>query len=106
MAEASIIYWRDIPTQIVAGKGRKAIKRQLADRFMVAVDKAAMNANASDTDAYLAEWRKAPHPLDNNPDTAQAVENLALQFEEDYPSSRLADIARNNGHARDASESE
>ncbi len=98
MAEANIIYWRDIPTQIVAGKGRKAIKRQLANRFMVAVDKAAMNGNASDTDAYLVEWRKAPHPLDDNLATAEAVESLALKFEEDYSNSRLADIARNNGH--------
>ena len=104
MTEVNIIYWRDIPTQIVAGKGRKAIKRQLADRFMVAVDKAAMNGDASDTDAYLAEWRKAPHPLDDNSDTAEAVENLALQFEADYPNSRLADIARNNGHTPNTSD--
>lgn len=101
MAQANVIYWRDIPTQIVAGKGRKAIKRQLTDRFMVAVDKAAMNGGASDTDAYLAEWRKAPHALDDHPDTAQAVENLAQLFEDDYPTSRLADLARNNGHAPD-----
>ncbi|VAW22457.1 hypothetical protein MNBD_ALPHA11-2092, partial [hydrothermal vent metagenome] len=26
MSNASIIWWRDIPTQIISGKGRKATK--------------------------------------------------------------------------------
>ncbi len=59
MSNASIIWWRDIPTQIISGKGRKATKVQLDQRFTVAVDRAAMVAGATDTDAYLEDWRKS-----------------------------------------------
>ena len=100
MSEATIIYWRDIPTQIVFGRGRKAIKHQLSDRFMVAVDKAAMNAGRADTDAYLAEWRKSPHPVENE-DPKSAVQQLADFLETSYPTSRLADLARNGGSEAD-----
>ena len=58
MSDATIIYWRDIPTQVVVGGGRRGFKRMLADRFMVAVDKAAKAAGCTDEDAYLAEWRR------------------------------------------------
>ncbi|MCF6302973.1 MAG: virulence factor [Devosiaceae bacterium] len=97
MSKATIIYWRDIPTQIVVGRGRKAIKHQLSDRFMVAVDKAAMTAGKVDTDSYLADWRKAPHKLETE-NIDIAIKQLAVELEAQYPTSRLADIARNGGH--------
>lgn len=97
MSAATIIYWRDIPTQIVVGRGRKAIKHQLSDRFMVAVDKAAMTAGKVDTEAYLADWRKAPHSFDTD-DTNTAITQLAEELEANYPTSRLAELARNGGN--------
>ncbi|VAW22349.1 hypothetical protein MNBD_ALPHA12-267 [hydrothermal vent metagenome] len=104
MSEINIIYWRDIPTQIVMGKGRKAIKRQLANRFMVAVDKAAMNDGVTDTDAYLADWHKVCRPASGNDETADEtaiVEQLALLMEAEYPAVRLAEIAANMGRTTD-----
>ena len=97
MHEVTIIHWRDIPTQIVLGKGRKAIKHQLSNRFMVAVDKAAMNAGASDTDAYLEGWRKIARAV-AGPNDKQAVAQLAAELEQQYPASRLAQLARNGGN--------
>ena len=35
------------------------VKRMLADRFQEAIDMAAMRGGASDTDSYLADWRRA-----------------------------------------------
>ena len=60
MADVIVVYWRDIPAQIIVGKGRKASKVQLPERFEQAIDRAAMKIGAEDTDSYLAEWRKAP----------------------------------------------
>ena len=59
MPEITIVYWRDIPAQVIVGKGRRGAKVQLSERFEQAIDRAAMKAGARDTDAYLAEWRKA-----------------------------------------------
>jgi len=93
-----VIYWRDIPTQVTFGKGRKAIKRPLADRFLVAVDKAAMASGAEDTDSYLEEWRRTSIEIgDEVP--AEAVERIAIELEEQFPTKTLADIARNGGHS-------
>ena len=29
----TVVYWRDIPAQVLAGKGRTAIRHPLPDRF-------------------------------------------------------------------------
>ena len=63
MAHLVIVYWRDIPAQVIAetGRGRKrqSAKVELPERFAVAIDRAAMRGGARDTEAYLAAWRRA-----------------------------------------------
>ena len=59
MPDVTIVYWRDIPAQVIVGKGRRGAKKQLPERFEQAIDRAAMKIGAADTDSYLAEWRKA-----------------------------------------------
>lgn len=95
MSEASIIYWRDIPTQVTMGSGRRALKRMLADRFMVAVDKAAMASGASDTASYLQEWRKEKVTLEDEGE--MALEQLVTRLENEFSAKRLAELARQGG---------
>lgn len=83
MAELTIVYWRDIPAQIIVKKGRQAAKRELPVRFAEAIDHAAMRSGARDTDAYLAEWRKSDpvqvsDDLDAEADRATADLDLAI----------------------------
>ena len=59
MPEVTIVFWRDIPAQVIVGKGRRGAKVQLTERFEQAIDRCAMKVGAKDADAYLAEWRKA-----------------------------------------------
>lgn len=92
----TIIYWRDIPTQLSFGKGRKAKKRPLADRFMVAVDKAAMLSGASDDDSYLEEWRREEIEIGDEAPEA-AMERIAGELEAQYPTKILAQLAQNGG---------
>ena len=58
MAKLITIYWRDIPSQIVAKSGRRSAKVRLANRFQDAIDRAAMRAGKGSSDAYLSEWRR------------------------------------------------
>ena len=58
MVEVVVVYWRDIPAQVIIGKGRKAKKKQLSERFEKAIDRCAMKAGATGTDSYLRDWRK------------------------------------------------
>ena len=59
MPDVTIVYWRDIPAQVIVGKGRTGAKVKLTERFEQAIDRCAMKIGAKDADAYLAEWRKA-----------------------------------------------
>jgi hypothetical protein len=73
MAEVTVVYWRDIPAQVIVGKGRRGSKVQLTERFEQAIDRCAMKVGARDTDSYLAEWRKAPvAEIEGEPDTIAA----------------------------------
>ena len=58
MSTLSVVYWRDIPAQVIAKAGRRSAKRMLPERFEKAIDQAAMHAGLRDTDAYLAQWRR------------------------------------------------
>lgn len=98
MPDVTIVYWRDIPAQIIVGKGRGGAKKQLAERFEQAIDRAAMKIGAQDTDAYLAEWRKAtPYPMAGEP--ADIVVAEALRIEKEYDQTRIKALIANDGWA-------
>lgn len=98
MPDVTIVYWRDIPAQVIVGKGRRGSKRQLEERFEQAIDRAAMKVNAKDTDAYLAEWRKAdPYQVEGEPDAIAEAE--ALRLESEYTQSRIKALIENDGWA-------
>src|SRR6478672_6668971 len=88
MADLIIVYWRDIPAQIIVRKGRQNAKRELSLRFTEAIDMAAMRTGASETDAYLAEWRKA-EPVPVGDDLEAEAERAAADIEQRYPKERL-----------------
>lgn len=96
MAEITIVYWRDIPAQIIAGKGRRGVKKPLPERFEQAIDRCAMKIGAKDSDAYLAEWRKAPEGERPGDDTAAAEAELARIVAE-YDAARITALIANNG---------
>ncbi len=98
MPEVTIVYWRDIPAQVIVGRGRGGAKVQLTERFEQAIDRAAMKAGARDTDSYLAEWRKAaPYEVAGDPQTIAAAE--AARIEAAYDAAHLRRLIDNDGRA-------
>ena len=98
MPEVTIVYWRDIPAQVIVGKGRKGSKRQLDVRFEQAIDRAAMKGGMDGTDDYLVEWRKAaPYEVEGEP--ADIAESEALRIEAEYDQDRLKVLIGNDGWA-------
>ena len=96
MAQLTIVYWRDIPAQVIVKAGRQAAKRQLSERFETAIDRAAMKAKLRDTDSYLAEWRRAAPETCGDELEAEA-EAAAERLERDYPEDRLARLVATGG---------
>ena len=96
MPEVTIVYWRDIPAQVIVGKGRAASKVQLPERFEQAIDRCAMKIGAKDADAYLAEWRKVPMGEREGDDTAAADAEVA-RILEDYGQEKILALIANDG---------
>lgn len=98
MVDVTIVYWRDIPAQVIVGKGRRGAKKQLPERFEQAIDRAAMKTGAAETDAYLAEWRKAaPYQVEGDP--TEVVETEAARLDTEYDQARIKQLIDNDGWA-------
>ncbi len=98
MPDVTIVYWRDIPAQVIVGKGRSGSKVQLPERFEQAIDRCAMKIGAKDADAYLAEWRKAvPYPVEGEPAEIAAAE--AARLDAEYDTDRLKALIQAEGRA-------
>ena len=99
MPDVTVVFWRDIPAQVIVGKGRRGSKVQLAERFEQAIDRCAMKIGAKDADDYLAEWRKAdPYEVEGEPDAVAAAE--AARLEAEYDTERLKTLINAEGWAK------
>jgi hypothetical protein len=96
MADRIIVYWRDIPAQVIVKKGRQTAKRELSLRFTEAIDMCAMRTGASETDDYLAEWRKAD-PVVVSDDLEAEADKAAAELEAAYDKERLATLVKAGG---------
>jgi len=96
LAKLTIVYWRDIPAQVIVAAGRKNAKRQLTSRFPEAIDRAAMRAGAHGSDAYLADWRRGePSPCGDDIETE--AEAAILRLAAEYDDERLGRLVRAGG---------
>tara|TARA_B100001057_G_scaffold347961_1_gene349282 strand:- start:66 stop:389 length:324 start_codon:yes stop_codon:yes gene_type:complete len=100
MAKITIVYWRDIPAQIIAehgrGRNRKQSKIELGKKFIVSIDSAAMKSGAEGSDDYLTDWRRSdPEEISDNLDLE--ANKLKKEIEEKYSNSKLKELISNGG---------
>ena len=97
MAQLQIVYWRDIPAQIMVKAGRRnQAKRELSLRFTEAIDMAAMRTGAAETDDYLAEWRRGD-PVQVSDDLEAEAQTAMDAIEKEYDKDRLVALVKNGG---------
>ncbi|MEQ8480437.1 MAG: virulence factor [Hoeflea sp.] len=96
MANRIIVYWRDIPAQVIVKKGRASAKRELSLRFTEAIDMCAMRTGAAETDDYLADWRRA-EPVEVSDDLEAEAETAAAELEAAYDKERLVALVKGGG---------
>jgi len=95
MAKKTIIFWRDIPSQVIIKHGRNKTKTQLNERFMKAIDKAAMRAGRQGSKEYLEDWRREIETCQGDPQII--VENTAAELEAKYTDDILETLVKNKG---------
>jgi hypothetical protein len=99
MVKKILIYWRDIPAQVIVQRGRKREKAQLSSRFHEAIDRAAMRAGKGNSDAYLSEWRREATTIDSAADLREIADHEISRFESEFSDARLLQLIRNHGLA-------
>ena len=95
MPQLITIYWRDIPSQVIAKQGRKSAKVKLSERFQEAIDKAAMRAGRQGSDQYLEDWRRAYE--DCGPDLEAAANTRTKTLEEQFSDEELKRYVKAKG---------
>lgn len=98
MPDVTVVFWRDIPAQIIVGKGRRGEKRPLPERFEQAIDRVAMRIGAKDADAYMEDWRKAA-PYSVEGDAKEVANAEAARIEAEYDDARIKALIANDGNA-------
>ena len=93
-----IVYWRDIPAQVIVGTGRRASKVQLSVRFEKAIDICAMRSGARDSDAYLSEWHRG-EPYDVEGEAEDVASREAAKIEAEIDDARLRALIENAGRS-------
>ena len=99
MVKKVLIFWRDIPSQVIVQRGRRREKVMLGARFQEAIDRAAMRAGKGGSDAYLAEWRRETTATDAGGDLREIALAEAGRFEEEFTRERLNALIRSHGVA-------
>ena len=97
MGVMTVIWWRDIPAQVLAREGRRQSKQVLHPRFQVAIDKAAARAGKSAYNDYIEEWRREQRRCGDEIETEVTAE--AERLEADYDKHRLAELIQSGGVA-------
>ena len=97
MAEKVIVYWRDIPSQVILKKGRQKGKALLSERFQEAIDKAAIRAGKANTDDYIAEWHRVTSELEVVGDLDSAAQQEVAALEAAFAPELLEQMVRSGG---------
>lgn len=92
-----VVYWRDIPAQVIASRGRERAKVALSDRFQQAIDRAAMRAGKGASDKYLDDWRRVPRSCGDELEAAARAE--AERLESQFTDELLEKMVKAGGTA-------
>ena len=102
MGQVVTLYWRDIPAQVVAEKGRgrkrEQAKIELHRRFALAIDEAAMRDGADSTDDYLSDWRRGT-PVECSDELEAEARIVAERLEAEFDGKLLAELVNSGGRA-------
>ena len=101
MAQLKIVYWRDIPGQVVIRKGGRSTRIRLSARFMKAIERAGYRLKKKQHDALFEPWHDVTQPFDG--DVNVQARQLVQHLEERYTEEVLETLVRASGIDESAS---
>jgi hypothetical protein len=97
LVKKTLIYWRDIPSQVIVQRGRKREKALLSSRFQEAIDRAAMRAGKGSSDAYMSEWCRRPSSIESDAELSDIAAEEVRLLEAEFSDELLLQLIRNHG---------
>jgi hypothetical protein len=91
-----IISWRDIPAQVKVRTGKQRSSKPLSERFVAAIDEAAMRAGKTGSDEYMEEWRSSDW-REQEGDLEEVAATLVAELEAAYSDERLEKLIKQKG---------
>ena len=95
MGQIKIVYWRDIPGQVVIREGRGSTRLRLQLRFMKAIERAGYRLKKKQQDALFEPWHDVTQTF--NGDIKEQAKQLVRQLEEQYTEEVLETLIRASG---------
>ncbi len=95
MAQLKIVYWRDIPGQLVIRKSGRNTRTRLPTRFMRAIERAGNRLRKKQQEALFEPWQAVDQPFEG--DVGLQARRLVQQLEERYTEEVLETLIRARG---------
>jgi len=92
-----LVYWRDIPAQVLVKRGRVRGKAILSHRFQAAIDRAAMRAGKGGSEEYLADWRRETSALESEGSPQSIADELANEIEQRFTDEDIKALIKSKG---------
>ena len=92
-----LVYWRDIPAQVLVKRGRERGKTILSHRFQAAIDRAAMRAGKGGSEEYLADWRRETTSLEADGTLQSIADQLAKEIEQRFTDEDIKTLVKAKG---------
>lgn len=95
MAQLKIVYWRDIPGQVVIRGGRGSTRIRLSSRFAKAIERASYRLKKTQADAMFEPWHDVIQPFQG--EVIEQASLLVKQLEAHYTEELLDKLVRASG---------
>ena len=92
-----LVFWRDIPAQVLVRRGRDKAKVMLSNRFQVAIDRAAMRAGRGGSEQYLEDWRRETSTFDTDGEPGEIAKSIASEIESRFSDEDIKALVKNKG---------
>lgn len=95
MSKLKIVYWNDIPGQVVVREGRRSTRIRLPARFRRAIERASYRLKKQGKDAFFDPWHDVDQPFEG--DIREQAKILVRTLEEQYSEAVLDKLIRASG---------
>ena len=93
-----VIWWGDIPSQVMVRDGEVTLKAELPERFQHAIDRSAMGGGQAGSDSYLTGWTRTERAVTG--DLQAELDDEVADLDRRFPPEELERLIKARRQAR------